>query len=351
MEEYELADWKIKPDTNNDERKSKSISAYYLTKYYHRMKDFTFETYFYDELPEIMPFDKCMIRYENKSPKDSDLWGPVSTKKEAEDMFYTSLRCKTNKGKIYCIRKWVDNIECEFRCFWNEKLVAVSATNDTPPPVEQILQYVAKLSPYIYFYRCVFDICKTTDNKWFFVEYNSWETNSGAHCFNWLDHTSTFYTKSNNVVFKYGNETLSVEFDQISKSIQPVGEIINDMQSLNIEILKPCKPSNWLLTDKFLYVANDIWLQRFDLNFKLINWKRGVFRFCNLELCDNQSIIADKKYNFDLSPTTNKSKIQVNHNIEQYPQPPFKYGFVGKLNSEYVFCRLLHDDVFYLVKY
>jgi len=46
-----------------------------------------------------------MVRWENKSPKDSDLWGPVSTSQQVKDLFYTSLRCKTNPGKIFSLRR------------------------------------------------------------------------------------------------------------------------------------------------------------------------------------------------------------------------------------------------------
>ena len=36
--------------------------------------------------------DCPMTRYENKSPKNLEFWGPISTKKELINLYYTSLR-------------------------------------------------------------------------------------------------------------------------------------------------------------------------------------------------------------------------------------------------------------------
>ena len=96
-----------------------------------------------------------MIRYENKSPKDSESWGSVSTKEELINVFYTSLRCKTNPGKYYCVREWIELgsfEEEEYRCFWNNGLVAVSSESDTEPKINEILDYITKIKDYIYLF-------------------------------------------------------------------------------------------------------------------------------------------------------------------------------------------------------
>ena len=85
IEEIEENDWNIKPNDNNDYRKYKSIESYHLHNWYDKLNEITFNTYIYesiDDIPEVLPFKKCMIRYENKSPKDSEFWGPVEKKEE-----------------------------------------------------------------------------------------------------------------------------------------------------------------------------------------------------------------------------------------------------------------------------
>jgi hypothetical protein len=369
MEEYELADWGITPHMNNNERKQKSIQAYYFDKWYDKVKDVTFESYIYkvdttdndghhSGMPDILPFEKSMVRWEHKSPKDSEFWTYVSTKKEVENLFYTSLRCKTNPGSFYCIREWINDIESEFRCFWNEKLVAVSAANDIEPPIQEILDYVKDLAKYIPYYRCVFDIAKTKrgmtlkiGKEYALIEFNSWESNSGSYLFSWVDDTEFFYrlpTDDSDVVFKWGETIKRVPFDQIPKTINLVGDKITDMSK--IQIMKPNKPSNWLVTEKYIYIANDIYLGMFTHEFKPIYWRRGVFRFCNLQLCEDGSILAESFYTKDLVDKKTKSKL-IKANGDEYPDPPLKYGFVGKLDGKFVFCRLMHDEGFRIVFY
>jgi hypothetical protein len=316
MEEYEEHDWSTNLSMSNKERKEKSIESYYLHNWYEKVKDLTFETHFYSEetLPDKLPFDKSMVRWENKSPKDNkDLWGPVSTKAEVIELFKGSLRCQMNKGKIYCIRKWTDNLGLEFRCFWNEQIVAIcmEPTNEyINPPINELLKYISSIAHRIPFYRCVMDIAKTVDG-FVLIEFNSWETNSGAYGLHWTDNTGIFYPTHNyeemdhHITFRANGKNEKIVFDQskIIKRVPIVGLPLNE----NITIQKPNRPSNWLVTDKFLYVANDIYLMRFTLDFKLVNWLRGphgAFRFSDLQLCTDGSIyISDinKYYNFDLS--------------------------------------------------
>ena len=66
--------------------------------------------------------------------------------------------------------------------------------------------------------------------------------------------------------------------------------------------LKPKRPSNWLVTEKYIYISTDIWLGRFTLNLEIINWKRGIYRFCYLEECEKDCIQVGKEYlYYDLS--------------------------------------------------
>ena len=77
IEDQEFEDWNITPNMDCKERKQKSIQAYWLDKWYEKMKSVTFPTYFYNsesEIPDILPFEKCMVRFEHKSPKDSEFW-------------------------------------------------------------------------------------------------------------------------------------------------------------------------------------------------------------------------------------------------------------------------------------
>lgn len=311
IEEQELNDWSITPDMSNEQRRAKSIEAYWLDRWYEKVKDITFPTFIYnsiDEVPDILPFKKCMVRYENKSPKDSEDWGPISTKQQLIDMFYTSLRCKTNPGKVYCVREWVE-LGDEYRCFWNNGLVAISAETQEEPPIDIILQYIKSISDKIFYNKCVFDISHKKDsNELIFVEFNSWESNSGAHRFNWLEDTEVFYD-ANCITIRWlgGEKTV----DLINLNLQPTKSI----DLTNYKVISPSKPSNWLVTDKHIYITNDVWLGRFTLDFKPINWTRGVFRFCQLELCEDGCIYSEPNYYYyDLTPKKQKSKILQNDN-------------------------------------
>lgn len=61
IEEQEIEDWNIQPTDNNEIIKQKSISSYWLTNWYDKMKDITFKIIIYDSLeniPDILPFNK-----------------------------------------------------------------------------------------------------------------------------------------------------------------------------------------------------------------------------------------------------------------------------------------------------
>ncbi len=373
-EEMEKHDWDITPQMSNAERKQKSISSYYLPAWYEKIRDWTCKTFFYslEELPEKLPFEKCMVRWENKSPKTSPEWGSVNTREQALHLFATSLRCQDpdKKGKIYCVREWIPGITAEYRCFYNQRLAAVSAQCEVEPPHEEILAYLAKFIPQIPYYRCVFDIAKTPDG-YLVIEFNSWETNAGAHYLNWRDDTEIFYEGQdtpNQVVFKWGEQpqqSKTVEFDQpknlLCKDITFKGTVVNDNDwtEMKITLMTPKTPSCWLVTDKYIYVANDIWLGMFTHEMKRVYIIRGVFRFCNLQLCTDGSIYAEGSgykeasyYHSNLTEKKTKSTIaKLPVNVPDYPQFPYKYGMVCQLKSgTTVFVRWLQDGRFIIAK-
>lgn len=365
IEEIEFNDWQILNDMNNEERKQKSISSYYLNEWYNKIKNLTFETYIFpintkveDACPSILPFDKCMVRYENKSPKDSEYWGPVSTKEELIKIFYTSLRCKTNIGKFLCIRKWEDNLGNEFRCFFNTKLVAVALQSNKNINIKEsvfgnIIDYIKSIEVYIPYKRCVLDIVEY-NNTFKVIEFNSWETNSGAEPFSWINDTEILYPdfiNSFDIVFRYNNLEKRINIDLG----QP--KISENINWDKVQILNPKKPSNWLITDKFIYVTNDIWLVRMTHNFKILNWKRGVYRFSNIELCENGGIfIGNEYFHYDLTKLNSRPKIIKNNysngldHINYGENNLCKYGFYCLYYDKINFCKLMSDGNFKLVE-
>jgi len=366
IEEIEKHDWDILPHMDDQERYEKSISAYWLDRWYDKVADLTFETQFYKELPDKLPWPS-MVRWENKSPKDSEYWGPVNTRKEAERLFYTSLRCKKNQGTIYCIRKWTKLGE-EFRCFWNGGIVAISS--DTKPP-SALLTYLVSIAHRIPYYRCVVDIAEY-NNEFILVEFNSWETNSGAHQFMWTEELLYQYDEpfticcrwikehtSNNVITDglFEDNSWRWPLPSTLPKINPIDDITID----KVQILLPSnQPNTWLVKDDILYIINDVWLTSIDLHtFKPIRWRRGPFRFSKLTFWNNQlGIRADNNnYWLDLTPCLSNSLIDTtcdkisNNNIINYPEPPYRYGFVGKYNNQFVFARFLYDGKFIIIPY
>lgn len=281
VDDIELHDWKTKNSTT-EEKRLESIKAYHLYQdtWYPLIKDLTFETIFYDEIPDELPFDKCMVRWENKSPKDSKYWGPVSTKEEVERVFNTSLRCKTNPGKIYCFRPWIKMYD-EYRCFWNGTLRAVGATIDDKLDktiVTEIIEYINIISDRIPYIRCVFDICKIRegDNMIFkIIEFNSWETLSGATSFDWTDDTEIFYDRPIFIYFKSPSYfEMRLIFDSYSVAKRQDEKLPDDYN---------LGDGNYVILKGHIYISNDIWLGKFTMDFKSIKWTRGIFRFSNIE--------------------------------------------------------------------
>lgn len=350
IEEQEFNDWNTSFVDANDTKKEKSISAYWLNNWYEKIKDITFDTVIYnsvDEIPDILPFKKCATRYENKSPKDSEFWGPISTKEELINLYYTSLRCKTNPGKYYCVREWID-LGDEYRCFWNNGLIAISSESEFEPPINQILNYINSIKSKIFYNRCVFDISHIKEtNELIFIEFNSFESNSGAHRFDWIDDTHIFYSPEK-ITIKWLTGQKEI-YDNLLKVNSTLEYIIFKMNNELYEFVKLNKPSNYLITEKYIYIANDIWLGRFDLNLNPINWTRGVFRFDQLQLCTNGSIYCNNKYYYyDLTPirTNNKNKIDTNYfNDGENLNINLKYGILikNKHTDEILFVRMLDN--------
>jgi hypothetical protein len=361
IEQIEQWDWKIDNSMSNDQRRQQSISAYYLNEWYSKVESITFKTHIYpitdtleNACPEILPFEKSMVRYENKSPKDSEFWGPVTSKNQLLKIFNTSLRCiTTHKSKpIYkylCIREWQDNMGLEYRCFWNKQLVAVGTQsfddkfNDEL--CQKIMTYVKSINSLIPYHRCVFDIA-LIDDKFKLIEFNSWETNSGSAPFDWTDDTEILYpdfTKETyHIVFRSFNGELSYEVknDVVIK--------INPIDLTKLTILKPNKPSNWLVTDKYIYVTTDVWLGMFNLDLKPINWKRGIFRFTSIRLCKNSDIFVNNEYlHMDLSKSNQKSPfVEIKGDVYS-DDPNNKYGFYCLYDNKIRFCSMTNEGVFY----
>lgn len=339
VEEMESHDWKVDTLDKSDYegKKSKSVSSYYLPEWYDQMSDLTFKTYMYklDEIPEVLPFTKCMVRTESRSPKDSEYWSYVTTKKEMLNLFKTSLRCLFSRPETYCIREWVDLTD-EYRCFWNNGLVAVSSESNNEPPVDQILDYINKIKDRIIYHRCVFDIAHIKEtNELIFIEYNSWETNSGAHRFDWNLDTDILYSREVLVIrWMNGEKRLPfLPFLPFTSNIRNV-----PFNRVNFTLPKTNYGSNWLVTDKYIYITNDIWLGRFDLNLNPLNWRRGIFRFSRLILCVDGSIyVHPQYYHYDLTPSKIRSKQKI-HNVSS-----FGYGIPVVQDDQEIFVHMLDN--------
>jgi hypothetical protein len=363
LEQYEKNDWKVDNSMSNNERRLKSISAYYLNEWYNKVKDITFDTYIYpisDTLekacPDVLPFDKCMVRYENKSPKDSEYWGPITNKLQLLKVFNTSLRCITTQNikpvyKYLCIRKWEDKLSHEYRCFWNTKLVAVSTQSNNnifdDNKCYQIMDYIKSIEKYIPYQRCVFDIA-CVDDTFKLVEFNSWETNSGADLFSWTTDTEILYP---DLTLPFYNVTFRCQHNQKQYEITNNDIIIinSDIDITKLKILRPNKPSNWLITDKYIYITTDIWLGRFTHELKNINWKRGIYRFTNVELCENGDIYVNEEYlHYDLSKSNSKTNIKECNGDIYNEYPYYKYGFYCIYDNILHFCSLMNNGKFYL---
>ena len=298
IEQIELHDWTIDSSMSNSERYQKSVSAYYLNNWYHKVKDITFKTFIYpiDDITNFnldkLPFDKCMVRYENKSPKDSEYWKACETCDDIKNIFNTSLRCKKNKGKYLCIREWNNNIIGEFRCFWNHQLVAVGdhSTNfelsyfETSNEIcNSIINWINTISHLIPYIRCVFDIAlikKDNNLEFKLIEFNSWESNSGALPYDWsLDSEIMYPDFKKDIIpinFRSANGSIDLQIETQNKFPYVLPHnFVNKISDIKGTIMNFPYPCNWLKTDKYLYVTTDLWLVRFDFtNLTNIIWKR-----------------------------------------------------------------------------
>lgn len=344
IEDLEIYDWNSNGNETGESLKEKSISSYWLTdkldqiNWYESIKDLTFESKFYHEIPDILPYDKCMVRWENKSPKDSDYWGPVSNKEETERLFYTSLRCKSGtQGKIYCFRPWIKTYE-EFRCFWNGTLKAVSG-NETSildsNIIRKIYSYLSSVAHRIPYHRCVFDICRVIENDelvFKIIEFNSWETNSGANHLDWIENTDILYDDTNSVYFVNKHDCITLPSFLYNSYTLPISttDRIERVDPLNII------RGDYLFHNGFLYIHNDIWLGKFTLNLEPVTWKRGVYRFSNLKLVNNRIVIDNTMYDDDFR------KIK-SYKIKDSPLVYPRYGILIKYENKVIEITLSVD--------
>jgi hypothetical protein len=324
VEKVEFEDWGIDSSIQDAgdieaqqqlaaEKRKRSITAYYLPRWIEAVKDLTFETIVFpleptssdpfNGCPDVLPFEQNMVRFEHKSPSDSPLWGPVKTKEEVVNLFRTSIRFRLGGqyGKYLCVRKYQPGLGPEYRCFWNRRLVAVGVQSHDSPPIsedlaQRIIEYLDQISNRIPFHRCVLDIA-IYQNSFILIEFNSWETNSGAAPFSWIDDTDILYPESNDVVFRWSSGSLTIKRDGQATPLNLSFIDFDSKENIDqIQILKPKKPSNWLVTENRIYISTDIWLGVFDHSLKPLNWKRGVFRFEPIYLCTDGSIYAGGEY-------------------------------------------------------
>lgn len=357
IDDLERHDWRSTNEETGESLKMKSISAYWLKNdnchscdneinWYREVKDLTFETKFYSEIPETLPYDKCMVRWENKSPKDSEYWGPVSTKEEVERLFYTSLRCKNGiKGTIYCFRPWIKMYE-EFRCFWNGTLKAVSGydsdilNHDIARKIHKYLEMIAHRIPY---HRCVFDICRVVENGelvFKIIEFNSWETNSGGYHIDWKDNTDILYDRCDNLIYFVNKDNCFT---------LPAFLHISYCSPFNSNTPEKINPDNiiggdYLYHNGFLYIHNDIWLCKFTLDLKILSWKRGIYRFSNLKLINGNICINNIKMDSDFREI-NYPSISNNQKDEILIYP--RYGIRIRNENEEFELLLTSDCQFY----
>lgn len=321
VEQIEKEDWNIEPSDDDTVRRSKSISAYYLTRWYELVKDITFKTFIYpmqdndiaSSLPNPLPFERSMVRYENRSPKDSEHWGPCGTPEEAQNIFKTSLRCHRGAGKYICVREWCDDIFREYRCFWNQRLCAVGYGADQEfvfdeSNCQDIIHYVDSIKDLIPYHRCVFDIAVMKSGRYVLVEFNSWETNSGAQPFDWKRDTEIMYPDtsiaSNKIHFKSLNNTMVLPGgpavnrklrtkDQNNEDklfisrydSRQITDLVGSVDNMVGSAIN-CR-SNCVITDQYIIVSTDIWLVCLNHNFRPLCWKRGEYRFSDIKVTES----------------------------------------------------------------
>ena len=352
IEDIEETDWGILDMDNGNVRRDKSISSYYVNNWYEKVKMITFPTYIYDSLesiPKILPFNRSMVRHEHKSPSDSEYFGPISTKKELQNIFYTSLTCRTKPGKLYCIREWIDLEKIEYRCIWNNYLTGVSTDHEIDADMEslfKLITYVKSIEHNIPFTKCVFDIGIMKDTKEFvLIEFNSWETLSRPHYFNWIIHTEYLYNQNGMTTIKTNlsdDKLIQIKYNE------PFLQNTFDINPLDITISEPIVPSGWIVKDEYLYAVNDIWLQKIRINdMTNVGWKRGVFRFGPIFLSDKNTLIAGNcEYSLDFKVLNENAFNPHSNSNEKLLGNKYRYGFRGKLNDINVFCRMDYDGNF-----
>ncbi|VBB19018.1 hypothetical protein YASMINEVIRUS_1550, partial [Yasminevirus sp. GU-2018] len=396
VELIEESDWSVnnKMFSNSTDFKNiekKSISAYYVDRWIDSVRENTFETVIVDipnrdmnkDLPEVLPFDRSMVRYVHCSPKDSEFWGECRTKEEVIRVFNSSLRCHKNHGDKIVFRRWNTDIVREYRLFWNTRLCAGSLTHFEPGSVteelfraecERIVNYLKTL--HVPYYRCVLDIAVLKDSTLVLIEFNSWESNSGCHMFDWRD-TEIMYPEIHKndptadsqdvVVFRAKLDEDVLEFRMLYDChtfplLQSTpfikGRLLNtQIDKVTVYSHDPDKPSWYILNDQKLYVATDLFLVLFDVETLIPKfWVRHTNRFYPIFMSKNRNggdviVAGDDIYDTYLTKQRGYEKRhQTLMTVDtRLINTPFRYGFFARVGDVDGFVRVCSSGRLYFI--
>jgi hypothetical protein len=246
-----------------------------------------------------------------------------------------------------------------------------------------LIDYLATIAPRIPFYRCVVDVAVNRAGGFVLVEFNSWESNSGAHCFSWADDDALLYdTAGRRIVCRWLADRVDAatvasaadaedaagecyyEWPLASTLPQLVSGSDCDFSLERLTVLRPIAPSNWLVKGETLFVTTDVWLAALRLPLserwqETARWRRGPFRFDVLRATEYGLCAGDRYYWDDLSPSKPQPLLLGDtpggitasdpRNSSEYPEPPpLKYGFVAMdERGRFVFVRFLGDRMLY----
>jgi hypothetical protein len=190
-------------------------------------------------------------------------------------------------------------------------------------------------------------------DKWVLIEFNSWETKSGAFPFDWILHTNIMYNDNSSVVFRSKSDEIIIDNQNLNQILKQIikPEYITDLSSLAKTICVPENPSNYLVTEKYIYITTDIWIGVFDRELNNKGWKRGIYRFEPIYLVNENILYAGGEYlDLLLGP------IRINR-FNKLEKPSIdlasietcnKYGFYCMVFNKEIFCRMNNEGQFYL---
>ena len=280
---------------------------------------------------------------------ETESWGPVRTKEEAELVLHTSLRCKRGASGQLVFREWCPDIVEEHRVFWNHRVVAVSFAGPLPDDDAASLLAMVHDLP-IPYGRCVLDVALLRDGSWRMVEINSWAVNSGGMRFNWTDDDFILYPAegSDLVVLRGDGAQDLVHYPTGRRSDVPIG--LSPAEIARLIPLAPTGPACWLLTERYLYVCNDVFLGQFDrATFRSVHWASGDFRWTSFV------VVSENPLQFSLGDRVFHHDLTVLRRRRTAPGPPprgaDRYGFAATLDGRSVFCRLTYTGTFTIVPF